>query len=155
VFETNETAAQPFAIAPTGTSTTAGVTFGQQVWFIGYPFGKSSVPARGSAIAALPFMKRGSMSAVDASNPDAVVYYIDGFNNPGFSGGPVVYWEFATHTYKIMAVVKGYTSDTAKVLINGQQVDTNILVNSGILVSYSIQHAIDAIEKSLDAGVAR
>jgi hypothetical protein len=110
----------------------------------------SSVPAKGSAAAtALPFMKRGSMSAVDASNPDAVVFYIDGFNNPGFSGGPVVYWEFATHKYKILSVIKGYKSDMAKVLINGQQVDTNIMVNSGILVSYSIEHAIDAIKRNL------
>jgi hypothetical protein len=59
VFETHETAAQPFEIAPMGTPTTAGVTFGQQVWFIGYPFGMRSVPAKGSAIAALPFMKQG------------------------------------------------------------------------------------------------
>jgi S1-C subfamily serine protease len=151
VFESDETAAQPFGIAPAaGASTTAGVTFGQQVWFIGYPFGMSSVLAKGSTITELPFVKRGSMSAVDASNPEAVVYYIDGFNNPGFSGGPVLYWEFATHAYKILAVVKGYRNDTAKILINGQQVETNILVNSGILVSYSIQHAIDAIEKNLD-----
>ena len=148
VFETSETAVQPFGIAPTGTLTTAGVTFGQQVWFIGYPFGMSSVPAKDSDISALPFMKRGSMSAVDASNPDAVVYYIDGFNNPGFSGGPVVYWEFATHTYKILGVVKGYRPDTAKAVINGRQVDTNILINSGIIVTYSIRHALDAIEKS-------
>jgi hypothetical protein len=60
----------------------------------------------------------------------------------------VVYWEFATHTYKILGVVKGYKPDTATV-INGQQVDTNILINSGIIVSYSVRHAIDAIEKSL------
>jgi hypothetical protein len=79
-------------------------------------------------------------------------YYIDGFNNPGFSGGPVLYWEFATRTYKILAVVKGYRNDTAKILINGKQVETNILVNSGILASYSIQHAIDAIEKNLAPG---
>jgi Trypsin-like peptidase domain len=150
VFETDEKAAQSFEVAPAGTPTTAGVTFGQPVWFIGYPFGmSSSFPANGSGITALPFMKRGSMSAVDASNPDAVVYYIDGFNNPGFSGGPVVYWEFATHTYKILAVVKGYRNDTAKVLINGKQIDSSILVNSGIIVSYSIRHAIDAIKKSL------
>jgi hypothetical protein len=89
------------------------------------------------------------MSAVDASNPDAVVYYIDGFNDPGFSGGPVIYWEFATQKYKVLSVVKGYKFDTAKMMINGQQVDTNLLVNSGILVSYSISHVIDAIEKSL------
>ena len=152
VFQTDEPAVQPFEIAPAGTSTTAGVSFGQQVWFIGYPFGMISVPAKGSTITELPFMKRGSMSAVDASNSEAVVYYIDGFNNPGFSGGPVLYWEFATRTYKILAVVKGYRNDTAKVLINGKPVETNILVNSGILVSYSIQYAIDAIEKNLASG---
>ena len=74
VFETSETAAQPFGIEPLGTTTVGTtVTFGQQVWFIGYPFGMSSVPAKGSTVTALPFMKRGSMSAVDASNPDAVV----------------------------------------------------------------------------------
>ena len=94
-------------------------------------------------------MKRGSRPAVDASNPDVVVFYIDGFNDPGFSGGPVIYWEFTTHKYKVLSVVKGYKPDTAKMMINGQQVDTNLLVNSGILVSYSIRHAIDAIEKSL------
>ena len=92
-------------------------------------------------------------SFADLRAPDeAVVYYIDGFNNPGFSGGPVLYWEFSSHTYKILAVVKGYRNDTAKILINGKQVETNILVNSGILVSYSIQHAIDAIEKNLAPG---
>ena len=149
VFETNETAAQPFGITPTETQTTAGVTFGQQAWYIGYPYGMSSVLAKGSTITALPFMKRGSMSAVDASSPDTVVFYIDRFNNPGFSGGPVIYWEFATHAYKILAVVQSYRTDRAKELINGQPVDTDILVNSGILVSYSIRHAIDAIEKSL------
>ena len=94
-------------------------------------------------------MKRGSRPAVDASNPDVVVFYIDGFNDPGFSGGPVIYWEFTTHKYKVLSVVKGYKPDTAKMMINGQQVDTNLLVNSGILVSFSICHVIDAIEKSL------
>jgi hypothetical protein len=33
------------------------------------------------------------MSAIDARNPEAVVLYIDGFNNPGFSGGPIIYWD--------------------------------------------------------------
>ncbi len=33
------------------------------------------------------------MSAIDATHPDAVVIYIDGFNNPGFSGGPIVFWD--------------------------------------------------------------
>jgi hypothetical protein len=148
VFETYETSAQPFTIEPAGMSEKAGVTLGQQVWFIGHPFNMSSVLAKGSTITTLPFMKRGALSAIDASSPDTVVFYIDGFNNPGFSGGPVVYWEFATRKYKILSVVIGYKNDTARALINDRQVDTNILVNSGILVSYSIKHAIDAIEKA-------
>jgi hypothetical protein len=52
------------------------------------------------------------------------------------------------HAYQILGVVKGYREDTAKVVVNGQHLDTQILVNSGILVGYSIQHAIDAIKQS-------
>jgi S1-C subfamily serine protease len=83
IFVTNEKQDQPFAIEPMSGS--AGVTFGQQLWFIGYPYGL------GSNISghALPFLKRGTMSAADSSNKAAIVFYIDGFNNPGFSGGPI------------------------------------------------------------------
>ena len=88
------------------------------------------------------------MSAIDSSNPDAVVLYIDGFNNPGFSGGPIIFWNFTTRTYEIIGVVKGYRNDTAKVEVNGKQLDSNILVNSGILIGYSINHALEAIDKS-------
>jgi len=73
--------------------------------------------------------------------------YIDGFNNPGFSGGPILFWSFNERAYRILGVVQGYREDTAKVLVNGQHVDTQLLVNSGILVGYSIEHAIQAIER--------
>ena len=86
------------------------------------------------------------MSAVDGRNANAVVLYIDGFNNSGFSGGPIIFWDFKAHLYRILGVVKGYRNDRAQIVINGQQIDTNILVNSGILVGYSIKHAVQAIE---------
>ena len=87
------------------------------------------------------------MSAMDGTNKDAVVLYIDGFNNPGFSGGPIVFWSFSEHAYRIWGVVQGYKEDTAKALVNGQHVDTQLLVNSGILIGYSIEHAIQAIDQ--------
>jgi len=34
---------------------------------------------------------------IDGTDANAVVLYIDGFNNPGFSGGPIVYWDFGKH----------------------------------------------------------
>jgi S1-C subfamily serine protease len=144
VFETDKKVPQPFTVTTLGK--TGGVTMGQQVWFLGYPFEGLGSRFGNDNGTVLPFMKRGTMSAIDSTNPDAVVLYIDGFNNPGFSGGPIIFWNFTSHTYEIIGVVKGYRPDTAKMVINGAQVDTTVLVNSGILVGYSIKHAIQAIE---------
>jgi S1-C subfamily serine protease len=141
VLQTNEKLPTAYGIKWTGTS---GVTFGQQVWFLGYPYGLGSKFANGE----LPFIKRGTMSAIDGSNPEAIVLYIDGFNNPGFSGGPIIYWSFSDHIIQILGVVKGYQPESAKVMVNGVQQDTALLVNSGILIGYSVKHAFDAIEQA-------
>lgn len=140
VLETNEKVSQPFQVIPE--TNAGGVTFGQQVWFLGFPWGLHTSDRK----VEFPFIKKGTMSAIDATDINAVVLYIDGFNNPGFSGGPIVYWSFSEHAYRICGVVKGYREDTAKILVNGERVDTNLLVNSGILVGYSISHALQAIE---------
>lgn len=142
IFETNEKVATPYRVT---ISDTGGPTMGQQVWFLGYPWGIASRFKNGKGA---PFIKRGTMSAIDATNPDSIVLYIDGFNNPGFSGGPIVFWEFSKHEYEILGVVKGYREDSAKVIVNGQHVDTQLLVNSGILVGYSIVHVTRALEES-------
>jgi S1-C subfamily serine protease len=150
VLETAEKVPTPYGVT---IGKTAGITLGQQVWFLGFPYGLATKFGKGGVRpdmenSAVPFIKRGTMSAIDGSDPNAVVIYIDGFNNPGFSGGPVLYWNYAAHTYEILGVVMGYREDSAKVLVNGQHVDTNVLVNTGILVAYSIQHAIEAIDHS-------
>jgi S1-C subfamily serine protease len=142
VLETDEKLAKPYEVAVV--SGTEGPTFGQQLWFIGYPWGLHTRLANGEA----PFIKRGTMSAVDSTNPKAIVLYIDGFNNPGFSGGPIVYWDFKSRAYRLIGVVQGYRPDNAMVVVNGQQVPTPWIVNSGILIGYSVQHAIQAIEQT-------
>ena len=117
---------------------------GQQVWFLGYPFLEGLSTHAGNL--ELPFIKRGTLSAIVANGSDQTLYYIDGFNNAGFSGGPILLWDFSEHVYKIVGVVKGYKPEAAKVMVNGQPVETNVLVNSGILVGFSIMHAMQAIE---------
>ena len=103
---------------------------------------------RGSADTSFPFIKKGILSAIDASNPDAIVLYVDGFNNHGFSGGPIVYYDFGLHQYFIAGVVRGFRQDPAQTMVNGKVVDSEVLVNSGILVGYSIANAIEAIKKA-------
>ena len=57
-----------------------------------------------------------------------------------------MYWDFSRRKHVIAGVVKGYKPESAKVEVNGQPVDTQLLVNSGILIAYSIKHADEAIE---------
>jgi S1-C subfamily serine protease len=141
VFETDEKVPIHYEILmATGND---GATLGQQVWFLGYPWGLGSHSANGIEI---PFIKRGTMSAIDGSNPQAPLIYIDGFNNPGFSGGPIVYWDFKAHAYRILGVVQGYKEEAAKMMVNGHLADTKLLVNSGILIGFNIKHVIEAIE---------
>jgi S1-C subfamily serine protease len=144
IFETNEKASKPYEV-PTVFESGSAVMFGQRVWFVGYPFGIETHFASGQKA---PFVKSGTMSALDASNSDAMVLYIDAFNNPGFSGGPIVFWDSGKKTNVILGVVQGYREDTAKVLVNGQHLDTQLLVNTGILVGYSVRHAMEAIRAS-------
>jgi len=141
VLQTEEMVSKPYEIT---WSDKGSVTFGQQVWFLGYPYGLGTQFSN----AEIPFIKRGTMSAIDASNHDAILFYIDGFNNPGFSGGPIIYWDFNEHVIKILGVVMGYQKESAKVMVNGIEHDTAIMVNSGILVGYSIKHVFDAIEQA-------
>ena len=82
------------------------------------------------------------------SEQNAIVLYIDGFNNAGFSSGPIIYRDFSDHQYRIFGVVQGYKTDTTKVLVKGEPVDTQLLVNSGIFAGYSIQYALHATESN-------
>jgi hypothetical protein len=72
-------------------------------------------------------------------NVVAVVWYFDGFNNPGFSRGPIVFWDCEVRKMKVAAVISGFRNDTAKAIVNGQQVDTNTLVNTGIVIAYDMR----------------
>jgi prepilin-type processing-associated H-X9-DG protein len=68
-------------------ATLTGMTYAHDVYFYGYPYGLSSTAAGAEC---LPLVKRALMSAMLHDN-GAHILYLDGFNNPGFSGGPVTF----------------------------------------------------------------
>lgn len=147
VMATTETRSTPYAIDVP--SSTEGPTMGQSVWFLGYPL-VDGLSSRGGG-GEFPFIKKGAVAAVDASHRDAVIFYIDGMNNHGFSGGPVLYWDFNSHAYRLLSVVSGFRYERADAEVNGAAVQSQTLLNSGILLSYSLQHAIDAIDEDVRA----
>jgi hypothetical protein len=144
----------------------------QEVYFLGFPFGSSA----GEGIAVfgshpVPIGKHGILSAITDG-----LLVVDALSNPGFSGGPIVFRdlnESGKNVFYVLGVTKGPYPDlvhvTAPEPVNprddlsnierwriqedhGQKVilrDTPQVVplNSGLLVGYSIDYAVDMIHK--------
>jgi hypothetical protein len=132
-----------------------GLTLGQQVYFLGYPYGlgtSTSAPAP-PGFGELPFLKSGIVSALDDRDPEASILYLDGQNNPGFSGGPIVFWHAPSRGFRVAGVVRGYRNEALPVLKRGDLDDPDARAysdlytrsNSGIVIGYDIRHIVEAI----------
>lgn len=91
-------------------SSPSKVYFGQELYFVGFPFGWSmQIPNLFHGPVAL--VKRGILSAV-IEQDGAKLMLIDGYNNFGFSGGPILYNELGKPGYdlSVTAVVSGFTA---------------------------------------------
>jgi hypothetical protein len=132
-----------------------GLILGQQIYFLGYPYGLSSSGASPPppGFGEIPFLKSGIVSAVDDRDPDAGLLYLDGHNNPGFSGGPIVFWHAESRRFRVAAVVRGYRNEALPVLKKKDLErpearaydDLYTQANSGIVVGYDIRHIVEAI----------
>jgi prepilin-type processing-associated H-X9-DG protein len=125
-------------------ATLTGMTYAHDVYFYGYPYGLSSTAAGAER---LPLVKRALMSAMLHDN-GAHILYLDGFNNPGFSGGPVTFVPHDKGQLHVGAVISGYRSDLLEVkdAKSAEAIGALVEANTGIVVAYSIDHAVAAIE---------
>jgi hypothetical protein len=138
--------------------TTLGGTFlGGDCEFLGFP------SATGSAWAApmpdgkfywMPYVKHCYVSSLPSVGTRVLV--LDGVNNPGFSGGPVV--SRTGPDQQIIAVVSGIVTEPSEVLpslvpkkppnASAQQRKEKVEANSGFIIAYAIDSAIEAIRKN-------
>src|SRR6266446_2755114 len=58
-----------------------------------------------------------SVSAVPKTKNGAHYFYLNGFNNPGFSGGPVAFYDYKSNQWAIVAVISGFEPEAAKKLV--------------------------------------
>jgi len=82
---------------------TENMTLSEDVYFVGFPFGLTIDDRNLNAGFSIPLVKKGIISAFH----DRLVL-LDGHNNPGFSGAPVVR---GTNVNQIVGVVSGYRND--------------------------------------------
>ncbi|MCY4523397.1 MAG: hypothetical protein OXB84_01530 [Halobacteriovoraceae bacterium] len=123
------------------------VGLGLDVYFLGFPFGY--ICSDGKTVNQgfpIPFVKKAIVSAVEVDNA-CVSLLLDGHNNLGFSGGPVIYTDHSTKKTHVISIISAYRCEYQSVFDqqNEMKMPFQALANSGIIVSYSIQHALDAI----------
>ena len=133
-----------------------GLTLGQQAFFLGYPHGLGSsvsVADLPPGFGEIPFLKSGIVSALDERDSNAWIIYLDGQNNPGFSGGPIVFWHVPSKSFRVAGVVRGYRNEALPVLKKKDlgdpaakaHNDLYTRANSGIVIGYDIRHIVEAI----------
>lgn len=152
------------------------IVFSQDVFFVGYPYGDDALSTLMEETA-VGFVRKATFSAQERRD-GWVLYYLDGINNVGFSGGPVVFQDMtkADRPWQIAGVVSGYRNDLGEVVrivpvrpedvtdadraasrivtypngTVGRLVPTGdiVLNNSGIVRSYGIKGAVDLIKSS-------
>jgi hypothetical protein len=108
------------------------VWVGQGCVFLGFPYGIFYSPANDEF---LPFVKKALISSFREK-----ITYLDGLNNPGFSGGPVIIWSYETKKPKLYAVISGYypQKDKLEIPLLKKKGSFNYIENSGIIYSYPL-----------------
>jgi hypothetical protein len=126
--------------------------YGQDLYFLGFPYGMhsdSGVLNRGYPF---PLVRKGIMSNFLQEDDGYTIYLIDGNNNPGFSGGPVIWaearkirsevpGEIMNMDYKVGAVISGYRFEYEKVYLGAQETPLAYKYNTGITIAYAIGDA--------------
>lgn len=118
-----------------------GLIYGQDVYFLGFPYGFLGKYSFGPEGYPLPFVKKATLSFLD--NPTLL---LDGHNNPGFSGGPVVFVKSGTNEFRVGAVISGYKAIETPIFENGKKSNLTYQYNTGIIVSFEINLAIELIK---------
>jgi hypothetical protein len=98
----------------------ASFLFGQDAYFLGFPYGIQS-SARGlNGPYPIAIIKRGTISGtvdVDRSKK-AKLILLDGYNNPGFSGAPIVFRDLnqSSVVMNLIGVVSGFVPEVVPVM---------------------------------------
>ena len=143
--------AAQFQLAPTFPfePSSSDLVLGQQVFFLGFPLGMMGGGEEINRKFPLPLIKGGVVSTLP-SKPQKM-FWIDGHNNPGFSGGPVIFVPNArpvsiSTPYQIAGVISAYKTLSEPVYDKSNNEIGYVAGNTGIILAYDISHAIDLIK---------
>ena len=125
------------------------ITLGQDVRFLGFPLGIKVEYMTQTGGIILPLVKGGILSAIKSEEGTSWLL-VDGHNNEGFSGGPVIFKPLKRkiERWKIAAVISGYQVENTTVMDKTGKIIGYAAGNSGILVATGIKTAVDLIKSN-------
>ncbi len=125
--------------------TTASLILGQEAFFLGFPYNFSlEVDCSINNDFPLPLVKKATISSLP-NMIDNGLFFLDGNNNPGFSGGPVCFFDYELKKYKIAGVISGFISDNIEIhSVLGNKL--SLPINTGIIIAYDIKYAREILE---------
>lgn len=124
----------------------AEMQYGQDVYFLGFPYGWFS--NAWELQTPMPFVKSAILSNIIHEN-GVHCFFLDGNNNPGFSGGPVVFTpRDKPNDFRVAAVVSGFQSEQLQIYSQEQPTGLVYQQNTGIIITYSIRHAVELIKQN-------
>ena len=123
---------------PTGTD---GMMLSQDVYFLGFPYDLTNDGGNINRDFPIPLVKKGILSAFQVGEVKTLL--LDGHNNPGFSGGPVV-CQIANELTAI-GIVSGYRNEPKPIYAGHDKTPFTYYDNTGIVVATAIDHALDLI----------
>lgn len=126
-----------------------GLQLGEEMRVLGFPYGlRMDFDGDLNRSFPWPLVKGAICSALVLDEPRHLL--LDFHNNPGFSGGPVVYQPRGNHeagTPGVAGVVSAYHSARSPVMrkADGADSDFESVENTGIAIAYRIEYALDVI----------
>lgn len=126
-------------------NSSAGCIFGQDVYFLGFPFNYEKLLSNfPESNAPAPFIKKACFSGAQGKYQ----FFLDGINNPGFSGGPVCFKPQNERLFCIAGVVSGYRYNQVPVYDKktNDPLPYYIEENTGIIIVSDICSAVDIAE---------
>ena len=123
--------------------TTAGLILAEDIYFLGFPYGLGmEVKTELNAGFPLPLVKKAVVSALGLGDGPML---LDGHNNIGFSGGPVVR-RGTKEEQTVIGVVSGYEAERQRVRDeDDNETPYTYYTNTGIIIAHDIRHALAII----------
>ena len=121
-------------------ATCEGLVYGQDAYFLGFPYGFTGRYRLGPSGYPLPFVKKAIVSLFEEDK-----YLLDGHNNQGFSGGPVVFKASNRSEFQVASIVSAYRSVNLPVFEGSRETGLSYQYNTGIVVTFKIGKALEII----------